>query len=110
MAKKKLVKKKKPKRSAPSEPELEPELEPDEDESQETSEGAAEESRSKFDLAGSAIRGRARISALASEMGRVWGTHTAMPMDIAPVVNIQRMPIGIIEFDYRTGGGLVIVS
>ena len=63
---------------------------------------------SKFDMAGSSQRGRSRISALASEMGREWGTHTAMPMDIAPVVNIMRMPIGILEFDYRTGGGLVI--
>jgi len=64
--------------------------------------------RRPHDLGGSSERGRSRISALASEMGRTWGTHTAMPMDVAPVVNIMRMPIGIIEFDYRTGGGLVI--
>lgn len=60
------------------------------------------------DLAGSPEQGRARIHALGAEIGRLWGTHTAMPMSVAPVVNIMRMPIGILEFDFRTGGGLII--
>jgi RecA/RadA recombinase len=66
------------------------------------------EAADPFDLAGSPKAGEARIYALSAELGRVWGTHTAMPMSMAPVVNIQRMPIGILEFDFRTGGGIVI--
>lgn len=61
-----------------------------------------------FDLGGDPTRGRKRIYDLGAEMGRVWGTHTAMPMHMAPIVHIQRMPVGILEFDYMTGGGLVI--
>jgi RecA/RadA recombinase len=61
-----------------------------------------------FDLAGSPAVGEARIYEIGAALGRVWGTHTAMPMAMAPVVNIQRMPIGILEFDFRTGGGIVI--
>lgn len=62
----------------------------------------------KFDLGGDATRGRARIQTLGDEIGRVFGTHTAMPMHVAPVVNIMRMPIGILVFDFMTGGGIVL--
>jgi len=62
----------------------------------------------KYDMAGNAERGRERIHDICEQMGTQWGTHTAMPMSMATVVNIKRMPIGIIEFDYRTGGGIVL--
>jgi len=61
-----------------------------------------------FNLAGSPDRGRERIHALGDALGRTWGTHTAMPLSTAPVANIQRMAIGILEFDFRTGGGIVL--
>lgn len=77
-------------------------------EESEDAEDAEEEEVVGFDLGGSANRGRSRIHALAEQMGRVFGTHTAMPMSVAPVVNIMRMPIGMIEFDFRTGGGIII--
>ncbi len=81
----------------------------DEDDSDEPgSEEVALETADPFDLAGSPAAGEARIHEIGAALGRVWGTHTAMPMSVAPVVNIQRMPIGILEFDFRTGGGIVI--
>jgi len=120
-AKKKVTRKKAKKKAKVSvpedelpEPEPEPEEEPDEDDEAEAEDEDEEEEEvpaapvSKFNLGGSADRGRSRIHELADEMGRHWGTHTAMPMHIAPVVNIQRMPIGILEFDFRTGGGLIL--
>ena len=125
-AKKKLIKKKKASRRAP-EPEVtedtpveeppteEPEV-PEPEETEEEEEGESEEDEpeeeqeegSAFDLRGSADRGRSRIHELGAEMGSHWGTHTAMPLAMAPVAIIHRMPIGIIEFDYRTGGGIVL--
>ena len=80
--------------------------EPDEPEAPE--EEAPPEPSNPFNLAGSPERGRGRIHEICDEMGRTWGTHTAMPLSMATVVNIQRMPIGILEFDFRTGGGIVL--
>lgn len=70
--------------------------------------GMAASVQPSFNLAGSPDRGRARIHELGDVLGRTWGTHTAMPLSVAPIANIQRMPIGILEFDFRTGGGLVL--
>jgi RecA/RadA recombinase len=137
MAKKKLIKKKAARRSpvaipsdeqdepeerendAAEDEEQQPEHEPEPEERDEPQEeatpeederddGEVAEGADPYDLAGSPAAGEARIYQLSAELGRVWGTHTAMPMSMAPVVNIQRMPIGILEFDFRTGGGLVI--
>lgn len=62
----------------------------------------------QFDLAGNPDRGRSRIHEICEKMGTRWGTHTAMPMSMATVVHIKRMPLQMIEFDYKTGGGAVI--
>jgi RecA/RadA recombinase len=122
VAKKKLIKKKTKKKATrkkatrratvpPVEHEPDPIQEMIEDAAIEAIEDAAEEGRyvpHAFDLAGNSERGRARIHDICEQMGTAWGTHTAMPMSMATVVNIRRLPLGIIEFDYRTGGGLVI--
>jgi RecA/RadA recombinase len=127
MAKKKIVRKKVIRKKTPSRatvsratvPSRESEEDGEPDPIQELIEDAQEElleetieqeqyTPHRYDLAGNAERGRSRIHDICEQMGTQWGVHTAMPMSMATVVNIKRMPIGIIEFDYRTGGGLVL--
>jgi RecA/RadA recombinase len=62
----------------------------------------------QLDQGGSADKGRERLAALANSLGRRWGASTALPLSIAPVARIMRLPFGILMLDWLTGGGLVI--
>jgi|CXWL01.1.fsa_nt_gi RecA/RadA recombinase len=64
--------------------------------------------RSTFDLAGNVEQGRRRLMELSDSLGRRWGARTAMPLHVAPVAKIRRLPFGILMLDWRSGGGLAI--
>jgi len=64
--------------------------------------------RSKFDLGGSAERGRERISEIGDRLNRAWGKTVALPLAAAPVARVMTLPFGILMLDYRTKGGVVI--
>jgi RecA/RadA recombinase len=61
---------------------------------------------SKFDMGGSPERGRERLSQLQDQVGRRWGTTTAMTLDILPNAEVKRLPFGILMLDWRTGNTL----
>lgn len=48
------------------------------------------------------------MAQLADQLGRSFGQSTALPLSAAPVARVMRMPIGILMFDWRTRGGLVL--
>jgi RecA/RadA recombinase len=64
--------------------------------------------KSEHDLGGSSDRGRARLYELADKLGRTWGNRTAMPLSVAPVARLMRLPFGILMLDWRSGGGVAI--
>lgn len=63
---------------------------------------------SKFDQAGTPDAGRQRLAELADRLGRRWGASTALPLSVAPVARLQRLPFGILMLDWLSGGGLAI--
>jgi RecA/RadA recombinase len=62
--------------------------------------------RPEFNLGGSPERGRTRLHQLADQLGRNFGRSTALPLNVAPVARIMRMPFGILMLDWYTRGGL----
>ena len=64
--------------------------------------------RSKFDHGGDPAAGRARIFELAEELGKAWGYTAALPLSVAPMADFQRLPTGILQLDWKTGGGFVV--
>jgi RecA/RadA recombinase len=64
--------------------------------------------RSKFDHGGNPAAGRARIFELAEQLGKAWGYTAALPLSVAPMADFQRLPTGILQLDWKTGGGFVV--
>jgi len=59
-------------------------------------------------LSGSSERGRERLRELAAAINAKYGTHTALPLDVASVAEVMRLPFGIFDLDWKTRGGLPI--
>ena len=58
------------------------------------------------DLKGSADRGRRRLQEIAEQANKKFGASVAMPLDQARVARVLKLPFGILELDWRTGGGV----
>ncbi len=59
---------------------------------------------STFDLQGSADLGHRRNLELADQLGRQWGSSTALPLEMSLAAREKRMPWGILTLDWVTGG------
>ncbi len=60
---------------------------------------------SKFDLGGTPDRGRGRIEEIAASINAKYGTHTALPLEVAAMADVIRLPTGVFEIDWKTRGG-----
>lgn len=64
--------------------------------------------KSKRDLGGSPDKGRDRVREVSEVINRRYGTHTALPLNVAAVADVERLPFGVLDMDWKTRGGLVI--
>jgi len=58
------------------------------------------------DRRGSPKQGRQRLAAISAQVNTKFGAHVALPLDQAAVARVRRLPFGILELDWRCGGGI----
>jgi|GEM_PF-1862322 len=64
--------------------------------------------KAKHDLGGSPEKGRERLREVSEQINRRYGTHTALPLNVAAVADVERLPFGILDMDWKTRGGIVV--
>ena len=55
---------------------------------------------------GSPKKGRERLAAISAQMNTKFGAHIALPLNQAAVARVIKLPFGILELDWLTGGGV----
>jgi RecA/RadA recombinase len=58
------------------------------------------------DLKGSPELGRKRIEEISAAVNARFGSHVALPLNKVSTARVLRLPFGIFELDWRSGGGL----
>jgi len=64
--------------------------------------------KAKRDLGGSPEKGRERIRVASEIINKKYGTHTALPLNVAAVADVERLPFGVLSLDWKTRGGIVV--